>query len=255
MAGRLEGKVSIVTGAGRGIGRAIALRFADEGAAVVAVQRTLAEGEQVVAEIELVGGRAFAVSTDVADPDSVEDMVAQTLETYGRVDVLCNNAGIGGVQNLLELTMERYDRVMDTNVRGLLLCMKYAIKPMVEQSDGSIINVGSITSFVGLPESIIYCASKGAVLNLTRQASLDWASKGVRVNLVAPGFIQTPLTDSYFDVQPDPEKARADVMRVIPAGRIGTPEDVAGAAVYFASDDSRWVTGAQLVVDGGTLCH
>ena len=187
MVGRLEGKVSIVTGAGRGIGRAIALRFANEGAAVVAVQRTLADGEQVAAEIERAGGRAFAVSTDIADPDSVEDMVAQTLETYGRVDVLCNNAGIGGVQNLLELTMERYDRVMDTNVRGLLLCMKHALKPMLEQGEGSIINVGSITSFVGLPESIIYCASKGAVLNLTRQASLDWAPKGVRVNLVAPG--------------------------------------------------------------------
>jgi NAD(P)-dependent dehydrogenase (short-subunit alcohol dehydrogenase family) len=254
MSGRLEGKVAIVTGAGRGIGEAIALRFAHEGAKVVAVQRTPEDGERLVSRIKAEGGDGIAVAADVQVPASVEAMVGMTIEAYGRLDILCNNAGHGGVSSLPELSMEHYDAVMETNVRGVLLCMKYGITPMLEKGAGSIINIASVASYIGLPKSAVYCASKGAVLALTRQAALDFAPHGIRVNAVAPGYIATPMFYSYCDVQPDPQAALNEVMSATPMGRLGTPDDVAGAVLYFASDDSRWVTGTSLVVDGGLLC-
>lgn len=253
--GRLDGKVAIVTGAGRGIGEAIARRFAREGASVVAAQRTLADGELVASAIEAEGGRAIAVAVDVRDPASVAAMVGAAVATFGQLDLLCNNAGIGGVESLLNLRMEYYDTVMDTNVRGLILCMKYGIPPMLEQGRGSVINIASVTSFVGLPDSVVYCASKGAVLMITRQAALDFASQGVRVNAIAPGFIGNPMFDAYCDAQPDPDTALQEVLGVIPMGRLGTDDDVAAAAVYLGSDEARWVTGSTLVVDGGMLCR
>jgi len=255
MSGRLDGKVAIVTGAGRGIGEAIAIRFAREGAKVVAAQRTIADGERVVSAVKAEGGDAIAVSTDVCVPESAEALVKTTLETYGQLDILCNNAGHGGVSSLPELSMEHYDTVMESNVRGVLLCMKYGIRPMLKKGEGSIINIASAAAFIALPRSTVYCASKGAVLALTRQAALDFAPHGIRVNAVAPGYIATPMFYSYCDVQPDPQAALNEVLNATPMGRLGTPDDVAGAALYFASDDSQWATGTSLVVDGGLLCH
>ena len=195
------------------------------------------------------------MTAHVEEPASVEEMVQRVIAEYGGIDVLCNNAGKGGVEKLTELTMRHYDEVMDTNVRGMLLCMKYTIPAMIERGGGSIINIASIASFIGLPASASYCASKGAVLNLTRQSALELAADGVRVYAVAPGYIQTEMFDSYVDVQPDSETRRREILKAIPMRRLGTPEDVANAALFFASDESRWVTGAHLVVDGGTLCH
>jgi NAD(P)-dependent dehydrogenase (short-subunit alcohol dehydrogenase family) len=251
--GRLEGKVAIVTGAGRGIGEGIALRFAREGAAVVLAQRTASDGERVASAIEQAGGRALPVETDVRDEESVKALVKATLTEYGSLDVLCNNAGVGLLRSVVDSTMAEYDYVMDPNVRGVFICMKYGIPPMIEQGGGSIINVASVASFVGFRRDAAYCASKGAVLMLTRQAALDYAPEGVRANAICPGFIDTPMLRVYCGSQPDPEAALGEVLAQHPVGRLGTPDDVAGAALYFASDDSVWVTGAALAVDGGLL--
>jgi NAD(P)-dependent dehydrogenase (short-subunit alcohol dehydrogenase family) len=253
--GALAGKVAIVTGAGRGIGEGIARRFAREGAAVVAAQRSAADGERVVADIARAGGRALCVVVDVRDPASVEALVARTMDAHGRLDVLVNNAGVGLLRSVTESTIEEYDYVVDPNQRGVFICMKYGIPPMLEQGAGSVINIASVASFVGFRRDAAYCASKGAVLMLTRQAALDYAARGVRVNAICPGFIDTPMLRLYCDQQPDPVAAWDEVLAQHPAGRLGTPDDVAAAAVYFASDDSAWVTGTALPVDGGLLCQ
>lgn len=252
---RLRDKVAVVTGAGRGIGEGIAVRFAREGAKVVLAQRTLEDGERVAAAIERDGGKATALSTDVRVPRSVEAMVSTALETYGRLDILCNCAGKGGIEDIVDFSAKHYDAIMDLNVRGILLCMKYAVPHLIASGSGSVINIASITGIVGIPQSIVYCASKGAVLSLTRQAALDLAPSGVRVNAVAPGYIGNQMFYEYRDAHPDPQAVADEVLSSIPMGRLGTNDDVAGAAVYFASDDAQWVTGATLVIDGGTLCR
>jgi NAD(P)-dependent dehydrogenase (short-subunit alcohol dehydrogenase family) len=251
----LRGRVAIVTGAGRGIGEAIVHRFAHEGASVVAAQRSKEDGEAVVAAIARSGGHAISIPTDVRDEDSVARLVRSTIETLGRLDILVNNAGVGIRRTVTESTMDEWDEVMDPNVRGVFLCMKYGIGPMVEQRSGSVINMASVASFVGFTRDAAYCASKGAVLMLTRQAALDYAPFGVRVNAICPGFIDTPMLRYYCDQQPDPDAAWREVLAQHPMGRVGTPEDVAGAAVYLAGDDSTWVTGSTITVDGGLLAQ
>ena len=253
--GRLEGRIAIVTGAGRGIGAAIAERFAREGAAVVAAQRTAEDGERVVAGIVEQGGEAISVEADVRDPTSVETLVQTTIERYGGLDILCNNAGVGLIRSVVDTTTAEYDYVMDSNVRGVFLCMKYAIPRLIERGGGSVINIASVASYVGFPNDAAYCTSKGAVLMLTRQATLDYAPANVRVNAICPGFIDTPMLRVYCEGQADPEAALDEVIGLHPMRRLGTCEDVASAAVYFASDDAGWVTGAALAVDGGLLCH
>ena len=250
--GQLDGKVAIVTGASRGIGRAIAVRFAREGARVVAAQRTVDEGDSLVEEIAKAGGEAVSVLTDVKDEASVKAMVDAALAAFGTIDILCNNAGVGLIRSVVDTTTEQYDAVMDTNVRGVFLCMRFGIPPMLARG-GSVINIASVASYVGFPRDAAYCTSKGAVLMLTRQAALDFAAKDVRVNAICPGFIETPMLVQYCASQPNPDTAYQEVVGLHPMGRLGTPEDVAGAAVYFACDDSKWVTGASLAVDGGLL--
>jgi NAD(P)-dependent dehydrogenase (short-subunit alcohol dehydrogenase family) len=251
----LQGKTAIVTGAGRGIGEAIVRRFVQEGARVVAAQRSSEEVQAVVATLTRNGGEAIAIPTDVRDEQSVERLVRHTLATFGRLDVLVNNAGVGIRRTVTESTMEEYDVVMEPNVRGVFLCMKYGIPPMVEQRSGSVINMASVASFVGFARDAAYCASKGAVLMLTRQAALDYAPFGVRVNAICPGFIDTPMLRSYCEQQPDPDAVWRDVLAQHPMGRVGTPADIAGAAVFLAGDDSTWVTGSSIAVDGGLLAQ
>jgi NAD(P)-dependent dehydrogenase (short-subunit alcohol dehydrogenase family) len=253
--GRLEGKIAIVTGGGRGIGSAIVRRFAAEGAAVAAVQRTIEEADELAVSLRSKGHRVVAIAADVRQEESVRTMVERALAELGGVDILCNNAGLGGIENLLELRMEYYDAVMDTNVRGSLLCMKHAIPHMLRRGGGSVVNIASICSFVGLPESVAYCTSKGGLLMATRQAALDFAAQGVRVNAIAPGFVGNEMFEAYCDAQPDPEAALNAVLESIPMRRLGRDEDVAAAAVYLASDEAAWVTGTTLVIDGGTLCR
>ena len=251
----LEGRIAIITGAGRGIGRAIAERFAREGAAVVLAQRSGDEIESLASLITHNHGSAIAVPTDVRDPASVARLIEHTLETHGRIDVLCNNAGVGHVQNVVDLRLADYEDVMNVNVRGALLSMKAALPSLVERGEGSIINIVSVLSFVARPVATAYCTSKAALLGLSRQVALDYASRGIRVNAIAPGFVDTEQFRTYCQRQPDPEAVVEEVLSLTPMGRLGTPEDVAGAAVFLASDDSRWVTGSVLVVDGGMLCR
>ena len=250
---RLAGKVAVVTGAGRGIGRAVALAFAAEGAVVVAANRNREEGEAVVAEIRDAGGEAAFIATDVCRPEDCERLVAETESRFGRVDVLCNNAGVGVLRSVVDTTAEQYDNIMDTNVRGIFWLCKYAIPAMVERGSGSIINMASVAGFVGFANDAAYCASKGALVMLTRQVALDYAAKGVRVNAICPGFIETEQLVEYCAQQPDPEAALAVCEEAHPMGRVGRPEEVAAVAVFLASEESSFVTGASLVVDGGLL--
>jgi NAD(P)-dependent dehydrogenase (short-subunit alcohol dehydrogenase family) len=162
---------------------------------------------------------------------------------------------VGLLRTVVESTMEEYDYVMEPNLRGVFLCMKFGIPPMLEQGTGSVINVASVASFVGFRRDAAYCASKGAVLMLTRQAALDFAPNGVRVNAICPGFIDTPMLRLYCESQPNPDAAWSEVLAQHPIGRLGTVDDIAGAALYLASDDSTWVTGVALPVDGGLLCQ
>jgi NAD(P)-dependent dehydrogenase (short-subunit alcohol dehydrogenase family) len=249
---RLEGNTAIVTGAGQGIGRAIARRFAAEGARVVVANRTAATGEETVRLIREAGGEALFVPTDVTREAQASRLIGQTLEAYGRLDILCNNAGVGLVRPLTESTLEEWHYVLDTNLTGVFLCSKHAIPAMADHG-GSIINLASVASYVAFPGDAAYCASKGGLLMLTKQMALEYARLKIRVNCICPGFIVTPELDHYLAQQADPVAARLEVEGLHPLGRLGEPDDVAHAAVYLASDESSFVTGCPLIVDGGLL--
>jgi NAD(P)-dependent dehydrogenase (short-subunit alcohol dehydrogenase family) len=237
----LEGKVAIVTGAGSGIGRAITLRFAREGASVLAVDVSGAQ-EAVAGEA---GGDVRGIHADVSVAEDARAMIEAARREWGRLDVLCNNAGITRGGGLLDTEPEDLDRVLAVNVRGPFLGMKYGIPLMRESGGGSIINVASIGSLVAQPGSVAYFASKGAVLMLTKAVALEHAADGIRVNAICPGTIETPLLEN---AKPGVVERLLSLHAI---GRLGRPEEIASMAVFLASDESSFAVGAAFVVDGG----
>jgi NAD(P)-dependent dehydrogenase (short-subunit alcohol dehydrogenase family) len=236
---RLAGKVCIVTGAGSGIGRASALLFAAEGATVVAAD--------IDPSLEGVTHRV-----DVADEEETEALAEAVVAEHGRIDVLFNNAGIAGVGDLQETTLELWERVMRVNVRGVFLMSRAVVPAMVEQGSGSIVNMSSAIAETGLARRVSYAASKGAVLAMTKSMQVDLAPHGVRVNALMPGTIMTPFVEGYLrDSYADPEEGRRSIRSRQLTGELGSAEDVARAALYLASDESRFVLGSGLVIDGG----
>jgi NAD(P)-dependent dehydrogenase (short-subunit alcohol dehydrogenase family) len=246
--GRLDGKVCVITGAGGGMGRDAARLFTEEGARVCVADVALDAAEETVS---LCSGEAFAVRVDVADEASVEGMVAATVERFGGIDVLYNNAGISPADDasILETSAEAWQRVQDVNAKGVFLCCKHGIPRLLERGGGSVINVASFVALVGAATSqISYTASKGAVLSLSRELAVQFARQGVRVNALCPGPVETPLLLRIFGDDPAAYERR----RIhLPMGRLAKPREIVNAALFLASDESSYVTGATFLVDGG----
>jgi NAD(P)-dependent dehydrogenase (short-subunit alcohol dehydrogenase family) len=249
----LSGRVAVVTGAGRGLGRAIALGLAEQGADVVsAVGHRLDEAEAVGDEVRARGRRALAVSCDVSSAAAVERLVEASLSAFGRADLLVNNAGIAGRGSALELEETDFDRVMAVNVKGVFLCSRAFARHMLDRGSGSIVNIASVVGERGMRERVAYATSKAAVIQLTRCLALEWAARGVRVNAVAPAYLDTPSTRPLL--QPG-TPFHGWVLSKTPQRRILDPAEVVGAVVYLASDAASATTGAILPVDGGWLAE
>jgi NAD(P)-dependent dehydrogenase (short-subunit alcohol dehydrogenase family) len=249
MAGRLEGKVALVTGGSSGIGRAAALLLAREGARVAIGNRRVREGEETVRLISKAGGEAILVRTDVTKAADVEALVAKTVETYGQLDCAFNNAGAAGETAVTaECTEENWDHTLALNLKGVWLSMKFEIPPMLKGGGGIIVNNASVGGLVGMRGHPAYAAAKGGVIQLTRTAALEYAKMNIRVNAVCPGFILTPMTEGPMRTKPELEE---QIRRIQPMGRLGTPQEVAEAVVWLCSDASSFVTGHPLVLDGG----
>jgi len=249
---RLQGKVTLITGSGSGIGKATALLFAKEGATVIVNDVDAEKGGATVSEIRENGGAAEFVQADVTVPESVKQMVDYIIGKYGRIDVLFNNAGISGVGMLHEIEPEAWDRVMNVNIRGVYLPSKYVIPHMMERRSGSIINMSSCIAEIGLARRASYAATKGAVLALTKSMQVDYAPYSIRVNALLPGTILTPFVEDYLRKSYDnPEKAYESLKKRQLSGDLGRPEDVAKAALFLASDESKFMMGSPLYIDGG----
>jgi NAD(P)-dependent dehydrogenase (short-subunit alcohol dehydrogenase family) len=247
--GRLEGKVAIVTGAASGIGRAAAELFAAEGAKVLAADWTESQGNEVVEGIKSKGGDAVFVQVDVSDPEHVQAMVRTAVEKYSGLDVIFNNAGVEGeTAPTGDCTLENWDRVININLKGVFLGTKYAIPEMLKRGGGSIINNASVAGIVGFRGIPAYCASKGGVIQLSKTAALEYATQGIRVNAICPGVIWTPMVERFVG---DNAEARKAFESMEPVGHFGSPDDIAAMALFLASDESRFCTGAPFVVDGG----
>lgn len=251
---RLHHKVILITGAGSGIGRSTALLFAREGAQVIVNDLDAVKGEETASEIRANGGEALFLQADVTDPDSVKTMVDRAIEACGRIDVLFNNAGISGVGALHELEPDQWDRVIRVNIRGVFLPSKYVIPHMMEKRSGSIINMSSCIAEIGLARRASYAATKGAVLALTKSMQVDYAPYQIRVNALLPGTILTPFVENYLKTSyDDPEAAIASLKSRQLSDELGTPEDVAQAALFLASDESKFMMGSPLYIDGGAV--
>jgi NAD(P)-dependent dehydrogenase (short-subunit alcohol dehydrogenase family) len=249
---RLAGKVALVTGAASGLGAESARRLARAGAAVMLTDLVADAGEAVTAEIVDAGGRAAFLAHDVTSEGDWARVVAGAVERYGRLDVLVNNAGIGGGPfDLMTHTAEDWRRVMAVNLDGVFFGLRHAGPAMAASGGGSIINLSSILGKVGLPGAAAYCASKGAVLMLTKAAALEWAPLGIRVNSVHPGFIDTPMVSGALHRAENGNERREMIISRHALGRLGEPREIADAVVFLASDESSFMTGAEMVVDGG----
>ncbi|MFM7186816.1 MAG: 3-oxoacyl-[acyl-carrier-protein] reductase [Armatimonadota bacterium] len=249
MSSALAGQVAIVTGAGRGgrgIGRGIAVTLATAGADIVITARTnIADAEAVAAECSALGVRSMAVVADISDEASVESLFKTTMESFGRVDVLVNNAGITRDTLLLRMSTEQWDSVIDANLKGAFLCSRAASKIMLRQKSGRIVNIASVNGLRGSAGQTNYSASKAGLVGFSRSLAKELASRGITVNVVAPGFIDTQMTDAFEG------EAREQLLKMIPLGRFGQAEDVGAAVAFFASPSASYITGQVLAVDGG----
>jgi len=248
---RLVGKVAIITGAGSGIGQATALLFAQEGAMVVVADYAPEGGRETVALIQENGGEAVFVETDVSKAVEVRRMVETTVETYGGIDVLFNNAAVTIPASVTESSEEVWDKTMAIDLKGVFLPSKYAIPHMIERGGGSVINTASMCGLVASPNQAPYSAAKGGVVALTRQMAIDYAQHNIRVNGIAPSEVRTPMFLGFINRAPDPEQKMLELVARIPLGRVAEPEELARAALFLASEDSSYVTGVTLPVDGG----
>jgi NAD(P)-dependent dehydrogenase (short-subunit alcohol dehydrogenase family) len=253
MPGRLDGKVTLVTGGASGIGRATALTFAREGAKLIVADMQEDGGQQTVHMIAEQGGEAIFVKTDITQTAAVEALISQAVQTYGRLDCAHNNAGISGGGRALtaEYAEDTWHQVIAVNLTGVWLCMKYEILQMLQQGSGAIVNTASVAGLIGGRGLAAYVASKHGVVGLTKTAALEYAQQGIRVNCVCPGVIHTPMTARGLS---NPER-RARVIASEPMGRVGTPEEVAEAVVWLCSDAASFVTGHTMTVDGGYVAQ
>ncbi|MCX8052755.1 MAG: 3-oxoacyl-[acyl-carrier-protein] reductase [Armatimonadetes bacterium] len=250
MALQLENRVAFITGAGRagkGIGRAIALRLAQEGAKIAIADFVPEAADSVAKEVESMGGEALALVGSVASCEDVERMVQETVDRFARIDILINNAGITRDNLLVRMSEEDWDAVLDTNLKGAFNCTRAVAKLMMRERRGKIINISSVMGLVGNPGQANYSASKGGLIALTKTTAKELGSRGINVNAVAPGFIQTVMTDEM------PEGAKQGIADQIPLRRLGTPEDVAEVVLFLASEASSYITGQVITVDGGMV--
>jgi NAD(P)-dependent dehydrogenase (short-subunit alcohol dehydrogenase family) len=245
----LAGRVAIVTGGGRGLGRAFALALAEAGSDVALAARSIGDIERVATEVEELGRRALAAPTDVTDAAAVERLVERVLSELGNLDILVNNSGITHSAPLLETSPEEWDRVVATNLRGCFLCMRAAGRHFADRRAGKVINVASNFAFMGVPNFASYCASKAAIVNLTRAAAIEWAGVGVQVNALAPGYVETDMNAAARS----DEELNAKILRQIPTRRMARPEELGPLVVYLASTASDFMTGETLVFDGGQV--
>ncbi len=252
---RLDGKHAVITGAGSGIGRAIAMTFASQGARVFVLERDLAAGEAVTREITGAGGAASAVACDVADTASVDGAVASVIADAGRIDILVNNAGIAHVGTVISTSEADLDRIYAVNVKGVFLCSKAIVPHMLEAGGGVILNLASIASLIGLPDRFAYSMSKGAVLTMTRSIAVDYMKQGIRCNCVCPARVHTPFVDGF--IRDNYAGREAEMFRELseyqPIGRMAQPEEVAALALYLCSDEASFITGQAYPIDGGVL--
>jgi len=245
-----EGKVAIVTGAAKGIGWGIAKVFSQKGAKVVVVDWDEEAGVKTAEELRKSGGEALYIKCDVSNEEQVIAMIDKTIETYGRIDVLVNNAGIGVYKSILDATSEDWDRCLKVNLKGVFLCSKYTVPHMQKIGKGAIVNISSVHSYATVNGVAPYAASKGGITALTRNMAIDYGP-AIRVNSIAPGWVLTPLIQSIFDSYDDPAEQQRQVEQRQVMKRIGKPEDIGYAAAFLASDDASFITGTQLFVDGG----
>ena len=244
-------QVVIVTGAGSGIGRGIALRFAEEGAAVVVADVHAAHGEEVAETCRQAGGRALAVTTDVSRAEACRGLIDAAVAAYGRIDVLVNNAGVNFVKPTLEMDEADWDRVVDVDLKGTFLCSRYALAVMVPQGHGNVVNIASVHTVATLPEAAPYAAAKGGVEMLTKALALEFAPYNIRVNAVSHGLTDTQIWADIQDAAADPEAARQHWFDNIPLRRVQTAREVANVVRFLVSDDAGYITGANLFSDGG----
>ena len=248
---RLAGKVALITGGGTGIGRAIAVAFAREGASVAVAGRRLEKVKEVAADIKKQGGAAIALQCDVSRTKDAERAATETAKQFGKLNVLVNNAGSLSVSTVDTISEKDWDRVITVNLKGPFLMSRAALKEFRKAGSGTIVNIGSVLGLVAMKDRAAYCASKGGVTMLTKAMALDHAHENVRVNCICPSIIETELVKGLFDDSKQGKRLKQSRMGTIPLGRFGKPADVAELAVFLASEESSWLTGAAIPLDGG----